>query len=649
MAKKIEKLLEPIQVGPLLLKNRMVMSPVSIWYASPHGELTQQQVDYYTARAKNLPGLVVIEATAVDGRHVWETPELRIDETRFQAGLSKLSYIAHQHGVPVILQLHNPGVFGTDPISPSGVPSFVGGFSVQSRAITLKEAEEARDLFIEAAVRAMMARFDGVEIHGGTGYFLQQWVSPHSNKRTDRYGGSLENRIALPLEIVRGIRQKCGPDFAIGYALCADELLPDGTTIEESKTFTKALEKEGADYITVQSGTYETTNSENNRGFTLRHLAGLFDISQELKKVAKSIKVFARSSGAHEPLMWEEALEKGETDAITLGRPLLADPALPRKVIEGRLDDICYCTRCGFCEENVMVRNIQALCSQNPELGKERDYAIKRTDNPKQVLVVGGGPGGLEAAMVAALRGHKVTLMEKEAELGGNLRIASFPIGKEHFKPYVIDWRERQCRKAGVKIELGKEVTPEVVRHLRPDVVIIATGSTPCIPEIPGIDKPHVVIAEDVLTGKARVGKKVVVAGGGQVGVETAEFLMKKGLAESVTVIEMLPEILADMYILDKVFMFIAILPKSGVQPVTNMCIEEITDKGVAARSTDGEGKRQNFEADTVVLAMGYLPNIALYEGLKGEVPELYMLGDCVEVRQMADAIHEAAYIARQI
>lgn len=646
MGKKIERLLEPLQVGPLWLKNRMIMSPLRTRYASRDGEVTQQLIDYYAARAKGWPGLVVVEATGVDGRHLWPESELRIDDDRFLPGLHLLIDAIHLNGVPVIIQLHNPGELGTDPISPSGVATRTTkkAARVQPRAISLAEVEEARDLFIEAAVRAKKAGFDGVEIHGSGGYFLQQWISPHTNERTDRYGGSFANRIALPLEIVRGIHQECGPDFPVGYALVADELLPDGIALEEAKAFAQALERDGVDYITANIGGYETTPPERNRGRAWRQPTGLFDMSQELKKAAGSMKVLARSMGSRDILAWEEALDKGQADAVTLGRPLLSDPELPRKVSEARLDDILMCTVCGECSGS----DGKVACAQNPEVGRERDYAIQHAASPKRILVVGGGPAGLEAARVAARRGHQVTLMEKESELGGNLRIASLPIGKENYRYCLLDWLERQCRKAGVKIEFGKEVTAQVVKQSKPDAVIVATGATASVPQIPGINRRNVVMAADVLTGKAHVGKTVIVAGGGLVGVETADFIAEKRLAENVTIIEQYG-IAVDMSALNRAYMLTVLLPKCGVKTFANMQIEEITDEGVRARARDEEGKEYNFEADTIVNAMGYIPNRTLYEQLKDKVSELHMVGDCVKPRKVIHAIHEGAYAARQV
>ncbi len=630
------------------LNNRMVRGPMHSNLCLQTGEVSQQVIDMYDNSAKNGPGLIVVEATAVDGRHLGKA-ELRIDNKSFEPGLHRLVEAVHMRGVPVVIQLRHYGMFGSDPVSPSGVACYGQARThyVQPRAMSLAEAEEARDLFIAAAVRAKGIDFDGVVVHGATSYLLQQFLSPHTNKRVDRYGGSFENRCALPLEIVRGIRQKCGPSFAIGFSLVADELSPDGIKLEESLPFARALEQAGIDWIDLTVSSYETASAHPQGGLSYRQEKGKFDLSK-LFKDALSVPVFARCRGESDPLKWEEAIEKGECDAIQIARPLLCDPELPRKIAQGRLDDVRRCIRCCYCFESGPHRGWQVSCGINPSLGRERDYLINPiSSGPKKVLVAGGGPAGLEAARVAALRGHKVTVMEKEAKLGGNLRIASLPPGKADFQACFGDWLERQCKKAGVSIVLNREVTPEVVKEFAPDVVVVAAGASPIVPSIPGINRDLVVTAADVLTGKASIGKKVVIAGGGEVGIETADFIASKGLAESVMIVELKPEIGSDMDSMNRTYMLTTVLPGLGVATFTDMHIEEIAADALLA--TDKEWGHNVFPADTVVLALGYSANSRVYESLKDTAPEVFRIGDCVKARHIADAVREGSYLARQI
>ena len=646
--KQFEWLLRPIRVGPLRLANRMVRAPMHSNLADIHGEATEPLIDMYRYCAGNGIGMIVVESTEVDGRHA-KPAVLRIDDDRFKPGMRRLVEAIHDNGVPVVVQLRHAGLWGIDPVSPSGIPcwGFAQQVHIQPRILSLAEIENVCDLFIGAAVRATRVGFDGILLHGITSFLLQQFVSPRSNKRTDRYGGSLKNRCALSLEIIRGIRKQCSPSFAIGYSLLVDELLPDGTTREESSAFARMLEEEGVHWIDARIGSYETILKDPNGGAVCRQENGYLNLSETLKQSVSTTVVFDVSRGQHDPLKWEEAIANGKCQVVQIGRPLLADPALPGKLRAGALEDVRHCIKCGYCNERVTGRNWQVGCAINPDLGRERDMPVRQTPNPKRILVIGGGPAGLEAARVAALRGHDVTLMEKEAMLGGNLRVSSYAPKKDIYQTHLGNWLERQCRKARVKIELGCEVTAEVVARYRPDAVIVASGARPVIPAIPGIDRKHVITAADLLTGKATNGRHVVVAGGGEVGLEAADFIAVQGTAEAITILEMLPNVGAHMYGAVKSYLVGEVLCRAGVRIVTGMRIEEIADDTVTAR--DERGERHAFAADTVVLAFGYTPAGELYESLLGMVPELYPIGDCVEARQIPEAIREASCLARRI
>jgi 2,4-dienoyl-CoA reductase-like NADH-dependent reductase (Old Yellow Enzyme family)/NADPH-dependent 2,4-dienoyl-CoA reductase/sulfur reductase-like enzyme len=646
--KQFECLLKPIQVGPMRLANRMVRAPMHCNLAGIHGEVTEPLIDMYSTCAANGIGMIVVESTEVDGRHA-KPAVLRMDDDRFKPGMRRLVESIHDNGVPVAVQLRHAGLWGNDPVSPSGLPcwGFAHQVHIQPRILSLTEIEEVRDLFIGAAVRARSVGFDGILLHGITSFLLQQFVSPRSNQRTDRYGGSLENRCALSLEIVRGIRQQCESSFAIGYAMVVDELLPDGTTVEESSAFARMLEQEGVHWIDARIGSYETILKDPKGGAVCAQENGFLNLSETLKRNVSKTIVFDVSRGQHDPLRWEEAIANGKCQVVELGRPLLADPALPNKLKTGALEDVRLCIKCGYCNERVTGRNWQVGCAINPDLCRERGLPVRQVPRPKRILVIGGGPAGLEAARVAALRGHEVTLMEKEAMLGGNLRVSSYAPRKDIYQSHMGDWLERQCRKAKVKIELDREVTAEVVAQFQPDAVIMASGARPVIPAIPGIDRKQVITAADLLTGKATVGKQVVVAGGGEVGLEAADFIAAQGTAEAITIVEMLPDVGANMYGAVKSYLVGEVLYRAGVRIVTGMRIEEIAADAVTAR--DGQGEKHAFAADTVVLAFGYTPAGELYESLLGTVPELYPIGDCVQARQIPEAIREASCLAGRI
>jgi 2,4-dienoyl-CoA reductase-like NADH-dependent reductase (Old Yellow Enzyme family)/thioredoxin reductase len=644
MDQKTGMLSQPITVGNLVLKHRMIMAPMMKIFGEETGEITQRVIDYYSARAKGGAALITTGLFEVLGRNIERYP--RIDDDQFLPGIRRLVDTIHSDGVPIVMQLHHGGSSAGEPISPSGVPCLTAGQEImQARAMTLGEIEEIRELFIKAALRAKRAGCDGVAPHGAATYLLQQFFSPRMNIRSDRYGGSLENRMRLPLEIVRGIRQQCGPEFVIGYAMVVDELMKGGIVLEDSVQFALALEKEGVNYIDVRAGTHESfAVTERGTGHS-NHQArtGIWEYAEPLKKVL-GVPVFCSTSGCYDPLLWEKALAQGQADVISIGKPVICDPDLPKKVLEGRRDDIRQCLLCINC-----LGYGARGCDLNAEVGREREYAIKQAQHSKRVWVIGGGPAGLEAARVAALRGHGVTVADKDPEPGGKLKVVGLCKGNDVYVNF-RDWLVRQCDKAGVTFELNREVTPAVIREYKPEVVIVATGAPlPVLPPIPGIEKRHVVTAVDVLAGKAPVGKNVVVLGGNRIGVDTAYTIAAKRLADKVTIIEPSPApVLAyDMSILCRTYMVFVLLPKYGVQGVTGMRIEEIADREIVM--SDRRGKKEKMKADTVVIALGYRPNMSLYESLKSENVELYAVGDCEKARCVADAVYDGAYVGRRI
>jgi 2,4-dienoyl-CoA reductase-like NADH-dependent reductase (Old Yellow Enzyme family)/thioredoxin reductase len=642
---------KPVQIGSLKLKHRMIMGPMWSRLCTLDGEVTQQMIDHYAARARGGAAMIIIESTTVDRRYGWDEATARLDGREVQPGFHRLVEAIHFNGAAALVQLINVGAFSANPISPSGVPSIkLGGTGIfEPRVMSLEEIEEARDKFISAAVRAQEIGCDGVLIHGNTAYLLHQFSSPYTNKRTDRYGGSQENRDRLPLEIVRGIREKCGPEFVVGYELVCDEFLPDGLTYEHSIPFAKALEQEGTDYLDIAVGTYETyASTDRTAGMTKYTRFGEWEHTEVFKREVK-IPIVNRTHGDYDPFSWEKHLEAGHADFVQVAKPLLCDPELFNKILQDRVEDIRVCTNCAHCIGVAVVGHQIVECALNPQTGRDRDYAIQPVPKSKRVIVVGGGPGGLEAARVAALRGHKVTLMEKNVDLGGNLRFISLCADNEPYGSF-LDWEVRQCSNAGVKFELNTEATAEKIQGAKADAAILAMGAPKhIVPDIPGISKSHVVTPEDVLTGDVSIGKRVAVIGGNRIGVDIAYTIMKKQLAESVTIIEpkSVPSVGYDMEVMNMAMLTMCLLPRFGVKALTGTRVEEITDNSVSV--IDPEGKKQKIDADTVVLSMGYMPDSTLYESLQGKVKELFAIGDCVKSRSVRDAIHEAAFVARQI
>jgi NADPH-dependent 2,4-dienoyl-CoA reductase/sulfur reductase-like enzyme len=465
-------------------------------------------------------------------------------------------------------------------------------------------------------------------------------MSPESNKRTDSFGGSLEGRMKYPLEIIKSIKSKAGADFPILCKICGEEMVVGGRTLEDTVVAVSILADAGVDCITVSRGSYSSLFwIEPPSG--LPPGAWLFDV--EAVKRAVNIPVAAVGK-IGEPLIAEHILRQGKADIVAMGRALIADPDLPNKAKAGQLDDIRYCIYCNTCIHELMSFPGYVKCAINAEMGMEREMAMIPAEKPKKVLVAGGGPAGLEAARVAALRGHEVTLYEKSDKLGGQFIIATRPPMKQELT-MAIKYLSTQIRKLGVKVEMGMEATPAVVEKLKPDVVIVATGGLPLIPkDIPGTNLEKVVTANDVLMETVRPEQRVAILGGGMVGCETAEFLAQRG--KDVTIIEMLDFIGWDIGMFTRPFLMER-FAKWGIKEITGAQVKEITDDGVVVEK---EGRKETISGiDTIVLAMGVKSVNKLEKQLKGKVAEVYVIGDASEPRKVVDAISEGAEIARKI
>ena len=647
---RLERLFRPIKLNKLELKNRIVMPALNTKFGSEWGAVTERMIDYYVERARGGVALITIENTCID----WPvgkagTNPIRADDWKFVQGLHDLAEAVHPYGTRIATQLQHPGRQGSSMtsaegqqlVAPSAIPCLPTGAEMPHE-LTVAEIEALVGKFVTGAAITKTAGFDAVEIQGAHGYLITEFMSPYTNQRTDEYGGDFEGRMKFPLSIVEGIRGNVGPDFPIIFRLSGDEFIEGGLTLEDTRQIALRLEAAGVDALSVSAGIYESPPWYSRIFPTMGMPVGCnVPLAQEIKKVVKIPVIVAGKLG--NPLLAEKVLRAGQADLIAMGRALLVDPELPRKAQEGRLDDIRPCLYCNeYCSGNIS-RMWRISCQVNPSLGQEKEYRIRPAEKSKKVLVAGGGPGGMEAARVAALRGHRVTLCEKGESLGGQMIPASVPPFKGPVKEQV-DYLKNQVRKLGVKVQLGKEVTPALVKRLRPDVVVLATGATPIIPDIPGVRRKKVATAIEVLLGEKRTGKRVVIIGGGEVGCDVAWFLAEKG--KRVTIVEMLPglamgmNMFSQLYILDR-------LAQLGVETLIGTTAREITEDGVVA--VDMNGETRLLEADTVVLATGFRPNNRLEKELRGTAPETYAIGDCARAGKIGGAIHSAARVARQI
>ena len=673
---KFEKLCETGRIGNLEIRNRIVMPPMAVPLCTEEGFADERIRNYYEARAKGGVGLIITGLAAIDRDFVLPGGHFAIYGDEFIPGMYEMVNAVHIHGAKIFIMLWHPGRqwHGPNLVAPSPIAcnSFMYGQRQTPRELTTGEVEDLVEKFAEGARRIQDAGADGVALHATHGYLIHQFLSPYTNRRMDRYGGSVEGRARFAVEIIESIGEKCGPDFPVDIRMGQDFLVP-GNTPEEVKTLAKIMENAGVACIGASGGHHEATREKLYGGTTstIQVPPGWELEDAETIKSAVSIPVFAVGGLGVDLELAERVLQEGKADFIQMGRPLIADPDLPIKVMTGRVDEINWCIRCGECHPHDMdnLRRPYLRCTVNAFVGRETDleWRITPASKPKKVLVVGGGPGGMEAARVGALRGHDVTLYEKGDKLGGTMIWASKPPGKKDIEKN-IEYLSHAIKRLGVKVELGVEVTPELVKKMKPDVVILATGSTPLVPEIPGVERENVVTVRDALSDKAKIGEKVVVLGGGGNGAEVATYLAERG--KKVTMVRRSPpevlekdkgrgrptrlqkEIFPDLWGIATELPrryrmeLIRMLGKHGVKGIVGAQPQEITDKGVTIKRIDG---KHLIEADTVVLAVGDRPNQGLYGKLFAKVPELYLVGDCVEVRREMEAISEGAYVALRI
>lgn len=678
--KRLRRLFEPIVVGRIELKNRIVMLGTTVGFADDH-KITDQVTNFYAARAKGGASLITIGSMSVSDvssaklSYKLYNHTLGIYDDELIPGLHKLTSSIHANGAKVCAQLATGYEWRRSKNAPMESVSASNGvrnmFTPPARALNIDEIHQIVEEYGEAARRAREAGFDMVEL---SGYVLHHFLSPYSNRRTDEYGGSPENRLRFILEIIDCVKRKAGHDYTIGHRLVADEFKPGGITIEESKTMASILEKAGVDYITTYVGAHEslvpTIQSSVPPG-------AFVYLAQELKK-AVHIPVVA-SNRISDPFLAENIVAKGRADLVGMARALFADPELPNKAREGRYDEIRPCITCCRCLDNAFEGR-DVACSVNANVEREMEFAVEEpTREAKRVLIIGGGPAGMETARVAALRGHKVTIYEKDRRLGGSMILAS--VLNPEIEKFVTYMRS-QIRKLPIDVKTGKEQTIALLEQMKPEVVVLASGGVPSALDVPGCNLDNVVSIQhirDFMSGKppkklgianrllwslASVfvrylyqsslvrrllklgfpfGKRVVVVGGGFAGCELGEFLVDKG--RRVTIVEQSGHIGSDIGVTTR-WVTMKRLREAGVRVETNANVVEITKKGVKISHA---GSCSFLESDTVALVAGLRANDKFCGQLQQRSSILYCVGDCAEPGKIMEAVAAGFSAGRKI
>jgi 2,4-dienoyl-CoA reductase-like NADH-dependent reductase (Old Yellow Enzyme family)/thioredoxin reductase len=637
---KYKQLFSKGKIGNLELKNRIVMPAIGTALASSTGEASQEIIAYYEERAKGGCGLIITEITRIDEEYgVGCANQLTLTKPQHVPQLERLVRTVHKYDTKMFVQLHHPGrethsilIEGRQIVAPSAI--MCKRTMEMPRALTTEEVEGLVKKFVTGAKLAQMAGVDGVELHGAHGYLINQFLSPYTNKRTDRYGGDFIKRMRFITEIILGIKHICGPNFPISVRLSGDEFVEGGLKLEDSIKIARYLESIGVDAINVSSGTYESgvtiiEPTSYPQGWK-RHLAA--GIKQAVK-----IPVIAVST-IKKPEFAESLLEEGTVDFVAVGRSQLADPEWSNKAMEGRDDEIRPCIGCLHCIETLGKGGV-VKCAVNPRVGRELEFsALDRNGLGRVVAIIGGGPAGMEAALTLANRGFKPVIYEKSGQLGGALRLAGMPPGKQLMTDFV-EFQKRELLHANVDIRLNTEPTVEDIQAVDPYAIFWAAGAEPIIPPIPGVNEAHVCTANDILDGTVSFsGKRTVVIGSGMTGCETAELLASQG--NEVTIIEMQAQIGNGIYAA-MLYDISQKLTKYNVQVVTNHKVSSIETDSVTVSNTKS-GQPQTFAAEHVVLSLGVKSQKGLLSHLEEAFPsKVRVIGDSSKAGRVSDAIRE--------
>lgn len=633
------KLFTPAKIGTCEIPNRLIVPAMVMNLCTEDGMITERYIKYIEEKAKGGWGMVITEDYAVNenAKGYKYIPGLYNDEQI--EGNKKLTETIHKYDTKLFCQMYHPGrqskhdVNGNvQPIAPSAMKD---PFCMDlPREITVDEIHQIVKDFGSTARRAKEAGFDGVEIHAAHGYLISSFLSPFTNKRVDEYGGCFENRTRILDEIYACIRENVGKDFPVQVRISANEYLLGGRTEADTYELVRHLDELGVDAIHISNGMYASPITRQIIAPMYTEHAFNMDTAEQVKKLVSCPVIV--TNRINDPKMADTILEMGKADFIGMGRGSLADPHLPNKAKAGEFENIRYCIGClQGCEAGLLAGTC-ATCLVNPRVAREYENPMDKTDSPKKVMVVGGGPAGLIAAETAAKVGHDVTVYEATSHLGGQFRSAAYPPGKGELSTFTSSLR-KSLQDLGVPVKMETPVTEELLAAEKPDAVIIATGAKPLMPPIPGLDGANVVTAEDVLLGNVDVNYgPVVVCGGGEVGGETAHYLNQ--VCPDITLVEMRDDILIDMFPLMKM-QLVDYLRECRIKVLTNAKVASVTEDGV--HYIDAEGNEQFLPAATVVSAFGYKAYNPLEEAAKKVCDNVQVVGCAVKAGNALTAIRE--------
>ena len=665
MAGLFKKLLMPVKIGKVEIKNRVAMAPMGIGaLTNADGSIGQRALDYYIERAKGGVGLIITCLFKVENEiDPLGLTGLKPIDTHSIAPFTELAETVHALGTKIFVQLTagfgrvaSSAMLRGKPVSASAIPNYWDP-TITCREITTEEVERLVKAFGPASLILAEAGMDGVELHGHEGYLFDQFTTTIWNHRTDKYGGDLSNRLRFPIEVLHEIKRHAGSTFPVQYrfglkhymkgynagALPGEKYVEVGRDVEEGLRMAKILEEVGFDSLHVDAGCYDSWYWPHPPGYQ-KH-GCMVDMAGEVKRIVK-IPVIAVGR-LDIPELADQVVAEGKADMVAIGRGLLADPFWVKKVEEGRPEQIRPCIGCHDGCLNRLRTGKPISCTVNPACGRERVYALQPANESKKVMVIGGGVAGMEAARVASIRGHKVVLYEKSDKLGGHMIEASVPAFKED-ELRLLNWYKTGLKNLRVEVNLNTEVTPKLVHETKPDIIIFSTGSKPIILNLPGMDKENVVTATDLLLGKKQTGEAVVVIGGGRVGCETAIWLAQQG--KKVTLVEQLDKLMSTTSppIPHPVKMMnLDLLKFYKVNILTNTSLLEVKANEVVV--INNSFSQSILKTDTIVLAVGQEPSQDLYRELQGKIPNLYLIGDSRQAKNIMNAIWDAYEVARAI